>query len=369
MTEIILGIFIAYYSILLLMIYGNWKDQIIYINKYPKKKQHFSILIPFKNEEKNLEELIDSLNKIKYPQNKFEIIFINDHSIDNGEKIIKKQTIVPYQILKNSSRGLSPKKEALETGINKAQFDYIVTTDADCRVSPYWLEELNAQIQKKHPKMILGPVKYADKKDFLNQFQIFEFISLQAFTSGSQSIGFPFLSNGANLAFDKKSFIEVEGYKGNKHIASGDDIFLLEKFRKRFKKEIVYLKSKNAIVITKPSQTWKKLYQQKIRWASKSKKIKNSFAQVTGASLFLTNLAQIIVYGMLWFNPIFFILILSSKWILEYILIKQANKLLNNKLFIKYFLASLIIYPFYMFYVANGTMQKKYTWKGNKYNT
>jgi hypothetical protein len=40
------------------------------------------------------------------------------------------------------------------------------------------------------------------------------------------------LCNGANLAYKKTVFTELNGFQGNENIASGDDIFLFEKFYK-----------------------------------------------------------------------------------------------------------------------------------------
>ena len=37
------------------------------------------------------------------------------------------------------------------------------------------------------------------------------------------------LCNGANLAYKKSIFRELNGFEGNSHISSGDDIFLMEK--------------------------------------------------------------------------------------------------------------------------------------------
>lgn len=50
-------------------------------------------------------------------------------------------------------------------------------------------------------------------------------MSLMGSTIGSFGIKHPFLCNGANLCYHKKAFFEVEGFKDNDTIASGDDIF------------------------------------------------------------------------------------------------------------------------------------------------
>ena len=79
--------------------------------------------------------------------------------------------------------------------------------------------------------MMVGPVSYNIlKHSFLENFQLLDFLSLQAATLGGFGIKKPFLCNGANLAYKKTVFTKLNGFQGNENIASGDDIFLFEKF-------------------------------------------------------------------------------------------------------------------------------------------
>ncbi len=367
MLEVAGVILFLYISLLLLMIYEINKTNEIAYQKIITPKQKFSILIPFKNEEKNLGPLIYSLNQLKYPKQNFEVIFINDHSTDNGAKIIKNKTKVPYLILDSYKKSLAPKKEALEKGIEYAEFDFIITTDADCIVPQNWLLSYNQFIQQKKPKMILGPVKYKNSKKILEQFQLLEFLSLQAFTIGSLKLGYPFLSNGANLGFEKESFIKLGGYKGNKHIASGDDVFLLEKFRKRFPDKIYFLKSPEAIVETLPQEHWKQLYNQKLRWASKSKEIKNVFGQMVGGIILAVNLLGLFLLFLFWYNPLIWLSYWGIKLLFDLIFIFYVNKFYQNKINYNNLIISSLLYPLYSLIILMGLVQKKYTWKDNKY--
>src|SRR5439155_432663 len=54
-------------------------------------------------------------------------------------------------------------------------------------------------------------------------------------------------------------------------IASGDDMLLMHKIWKRFPVRVHYLKSRQAIVATQPMKTWKEFFNQRIRWASKTR--------------------------------------------------------------------------------------------------
>ena len=78
------------------------------------------------------------------------------------------------------------------------------------------------------------------------------------------------MSNGANSCFNKSVFLEQKGFSGNERIASGDDIFLLEKIISKYPKGVAFIKSQDAIVLTKSENTWRELINQKIRWAAKA---------------------------------------------------------------------------------------------------
>ena len=83
----------------------------------------FSIVIPFRNEEKNLSTLLNSLQQLTYPTSQFEVILVNDASEDKSEELIKKHLIKNpsldnFRIIKNVRTTASPKKDAIKTAIN-----------------------------------------------------------------------------------------------------------------------------------------------------------------------------------------------------------------------------------------------------------
>ncbi len=336
--------------------------------KYSLPKIKFSIIIPFKNEADNLPLLLHSLQKINYPKEFFEIIFVNDHSSDSGEQIIKKYgDILPIKTLQNIWNSKSPKKDALETGIQQAKFEYIITTDADCEIPEDWLLSYNHFIVQKSPELIAGPVTYTDKKGFFYKFQSLEFLILQAFTQAGFAVKKAFIANGANLCFTKKSFEEVGGYQGNKHLVSGDDVFLLEKIRKKFPKKIYFLKDRNNVVRTFPVENKQKLIYQKIRWASKMKIKKKSLGFWIGLLILTINLYQIYFLFFLFVFSISSVLFLLIKFLIDFYLIIQTNKFYQNKLKLLHILYSELIYPFYLFSVLLGIINGNFKWKDNKY--
>jgi len=343
-----------YAGLLAVTIYGFVKTP-AFQNTKTSAKTNFSVIIPYKNEVNHLPALLRSIEKINYPNDLFEIILVDDHSTDDSYEIVLKSNAV--KSLKNTGTG---KKAALETGIKQAKNSWIITTDADCILPAEWLKTFDDFIKKLHPKMVLGSVKYFDSFRFIDQFQQFEFLSLQAFTVAFTYLKKPFLANGANLAFEKQAFFKVRAYEGNKNIASGDDVFLLEKFAKAYPGKIHFLKSSSAIVQTAGQPTMKSLFQQKIRWASKNKYQKSIWTKTTGIIIMLTNI--ILIFNLLNMNWWF----ISIKLFFDIGLLLSINHFYKTRLNWWYFIASFMIYPLYLIFVALMSLKGNYMWKGRK---
>ena len=178
--------------------------------KTKTKKNPISIIIPFHNEVKNLPKLIESINKLDYPSGKFEVILVNDCSNDNSLEWLETNddTFKFKHFIINLTKKVG-KKTAIEKAMIMVNFDKVVTTDADCILPINWLKSLDNFIQDKKPNMIVAPVNYKVENNFLAQFQLLDFMSMQGCTIGGFGVDFPFLCNGANFAYSKEEFLNL----------------------------------------------------------------------------------------------------------------------------------------------------------------
>ena len=108
-----------------------------------------SFVFSFKNEEKNLEELVkrvdDSVKKL--PNYEYELIFVNDASEDNSEKLLENlQKKFPITLI-NMSRtfGVGP---CVLAGFKHTKGDCIVYMDSDLQDPPEILEKLIQEYEK-----------------------------------------------------------------------------------------------------------------------------------------------------------------------------------------------------------------------------
>src|SRR4030095_3544460 len=118
-------------------------------NKNPSVS--ISVIIAARNEEANIEALINSLAGQTYPKQLFEVIVVDDHSEDRTWELIQQNAIaLSLKCIRLKDRVRpdenlrSYKKRAIEEGISLATGELIVTTDADCRFEPEWLRTIAA---------------------------------------------------------------------------------------------------------------------------------------------------------------------------------------------------------------------------------
>ena len=333
----------------------------------------FTIVVPFRNEEGNLPDLIKSLENLNYSKNHFEVIFVDDDSVDDSVELCSRllsYSQLDFQIIKNKRLSNSPKKDAITTAINKAKYHWIITTDADCVVPNTWLETSNSFINSEDVAMIVAPVTYTSSDSFFKQFQTLDVLSLQAVTVAGFGLSLPFLSNGANLMYRKDLFIELNGFENNDTIASGDDIFLLEKAVKKYPDLVKYLKSKNAIVYSKAENSLTNLIQQRIRWAAKASAYNNTFGKFVGLLVLLMNALIVTTlflsfFGL--FNWFYFIGVLILKLSIDYLLVFNSAKFFNQTNLLNNYFFSSLLYPFFSVFVAFKSMFSKYKWKGRSF--
>ncbi|MBK5212554.1 MAG: glycosyltransferase [Flavobacteriaceae bacterium] len=371
----ILGFFIlfaTYFYCMIFVVFG-FKKVRFFSSEEIKPKTRFSIVIPFRNEVENLPNLLKTIEELKYPSEMFEIIFVNDASKDTSEEIILtaiEKSRFSIKLFQNKRVSNSPKKDAISEAIKTSNFEWIVTTDADCELPQLWLKTLDLFIQNKNPVMVCGPVIYKSNGSFIENFQQLDGFSLQAVTVGSFGFGNPILCNGANLAYSKEAFLKVKGFSGNNHIASGDDIFLLEKMKEVFPKQVRFLKSKEAIVFTKPQPTWKNVIAQRIRWASKTSKQKNVVSIMLGILVFLMSISILALPFFMVFNSEnlgFYMLLAAFKIIIDYNVVYRTALFFSKKISFWKFLWQPFVYAAIILVVVFGSLRGNYLWKGRSY--
>jgi len=294
-----------------------------------------------------------------------EVILVDDCSKEKFQILNSKFQTSVYENIRKTN---SPKKDAINTAISIAKNDWIITTDADCLVQKNWLKSIDTYIQTENKRMIASGVCYLPKNGFLHDFQNLDFLSLQGVTIGSFGIEKPFMCNGANFAYEKTFFKELNGFEGNDEIASGDDIFLLQKALKFDSKQVGFCANKESIVATKSVTSWKELFFQRVRWASKSSAYVDWFSKSLAVVVFLTNFFLMIgfglsVMGFLTYENLLFYF--GIKFLVDFIIIQKSANFFGQR--VRFVLICSLIYPFFTSVVALYSLFGNYSWKGRSF--
>ncbi len=371
-------ILIDYMLLIALLLFGFSKVKTYKINVL-EPKTIFSIIVPFRNESNNISDLLNSISNLNYPKNLFEIIFIDDDSNDDSATIFNNWRIqngwIQSTLLQNLRLTNSPKKDAIARAIPIVKNQWIVTTDADCVVNTNWLSTLDNYIQNYDCQMIAGLVSISKTNrsfQYFNYFQYLDMISLQGTTIGSFGLNEAFMCNGANFAYTKKLFLDLKGFDGNANLASGDDVFLLQKAIKNNPSNVHYLKNHDFIVYTKPEKTITKLFMQRLRWASKTVDYDSDFAKGLAVIVLLMN--TILVLGFVFWlanclkNETVTLLkiIFLIKITMDYFLLWKTNKFIQKSNFFFPIISS-FIYPFFCTLVGIYSLFGNFSWKGRRF--
>ncbi|RTL52638.1 MAG: glycosyltransferase [Sphingobacteriales bacterium] len=335
---LIIAILLTLFYVWLILLYRRWfvrlKPFVDAIETQPAVS--FSIIIPARNEAANIGACLKSITAQNYPSHLIEIIVIDDYSTDNTAAIVQQwqQQYANIQLidLSKESRDAttnSYKKWAIERAIHYARGEWIVTTDADCVAGKNWISSFAKCIEKEQPILIAAPVRFIYYPTLLGAFQYLDFLSLQGITAASVSAGWHSMCNGANLAYQKAAFFAVNGFTGINHIASGDDMLLMNKIKQRYPGKATYLFHPNAIVLTQPVFSWYELLHQRIRWASKADKYEDK--SIFGVLLFvyLYNLVLFIMPLLAFFEwrmLIYWMILLLIKTLTELRFMKPVSR-------------------------------------------
>lgn len=366
-----------------------------------QNKIRFSVLIPVRNEAQNIENLLNDLALQDLDKSNFEVLVLDDNSDDDTAKIVKELIQkMPYslQLIPVPSANSAHKKRAITLGVSKAKFEYIITTDGDCRVLKTWLSTFAGFIYSKekinqNAFFIAGAVRLNHKRDFFAALQASEFATLIGCGGAALNLGFPFTCNGANMAYSKQLFEELGGYerqlnlknkvkdfpKNNNgyQISSGDDEFLLHKFHKFYPNHLFFLKSDKAIVETEATQTWKQFYNQRKRWASKWNQHKKISHAAISIFVFLVQVFTLMLFIFISFDVLkdnyslinsefrkYFYLTFFIKMILEFLFLFSILRFLGQLKAIFTLPFWWILYSFYAVFFGIVAQKKGYQWKG-----
>jgi cellulose synthase/poly-beta-1,6-N-acetylglucosamine synthase-like glycosyltransferase len=120
-----------------------------------------SVMIPARNEENVIERILQRMTELTYPKEKFEVIVIDDASIDRtGEKakMFAKNHSFMHVVQRNPTEGGKGKPEALNCGLKHVSGEIIYCFDADYYPQRNIIEKLTACFRNPKVGAVQGRV-------------------------------------------------------------------------------------------------------------------------------------------------------------------------------------------------------------------
>lgn len=331
-----------------------------------------TIIVPFKNEENIILNCLNSLQKQDYPDELLEVIFVDDNSTDDSPGMLKRNIEREnFKVIESEKNDLTTghKKNAINTAINIACGEIIVTTDADCIHNKSWVSTLISCFDD-NTGFVYGPIDYYVQDTYFSKFQQLDYRSLVISGAGLIGSGNPAVCGGANISYRKKVFHDVGGFSDNLHFSSGDDELLMQKIHSDTPFNVRFCSNIKAIVKTEPAKDFQEFINQRKRWASKSLFYKNTGLKLQLGLIFFFFLSIAIAFILGFAVSYFYHLILLPVYLLkilcDYLVIRKGLKVIyEDTVPEEFFVTNLLHIPYILVSSILGLFGN-FTWKDRK---
>jgi len=302
-------------------------------------KPFVSIVIPAKNEAKNIVNILNNLSQQTYPEDLFEVIVVDDKSQDYTATIVNDfmGNISNLQLLSTAGveSSLRYKKHPLNLGIRKSQGEILLLTDADCTVSSNWIAAMVSSFTE-NVGMVIGYSEASPVRTITQKLEALDFLMLLSAARGSAALGDPYACTGQNLAYRRQAFDAVEGFSAFASQVGGDDTLLMQQIKRQTSWEIVFSPDPDSFVKSTPQETAWGFITQRIRWATDTLQVWKTDPLFFGIIVvtFLANLFSLTFPFMLFNNPLLIPIVcygLCAKFAVEGAVMLKGTSFFNRQ--------------------------------------
>lgn len=348
--------------ILLNINFKNYGEEKIIGEGWPS----ISILIPSRNEEKNLPQTLVSLGQLIYPKDKIQIILGNDNSGDNTGEILQswcaQNPLALYvEIEESKNIKMNGKANALNQMAKFATGEVLLFTDADCQVPSFWAMRMTQAWVSTRSGIITGITMVGGSR-FFDKMQALDWWLTLGMVKVVGDLGFSVTSMGNNMLVSREAYEAVGGFEGIPFSLT-EDFELAKQVNKKGFNNIHEVAVENLIQTKAQVGYWKLLSQRK-RWMHGAMELPTIWMLILGLqAIFFPAILGLVILRpfegiILWFFKLliqgFFIYRFASKT-------RVHLKILDFLFFEIYYLItawSTIVYYFW---------PSKTDWKGRKY--
>jgi len=223
-----------------------------------KEKQEelpsISIIIPSRNYEENLRELIPTLLDQDYPD--FEVVVVDDCSSDGTEWYLAGLKLESNRIKTSRIIQETDFSNALviTIGVRAATKEWLIFLNPLCRVkSKDWLKSFAAGMNQ-NTEAVIGFVKYVNHEGSMQKLIRYENLDSFLLSGSARYFGLPMPLTDMNMAYKRERFFDLKGFAGVLDVRFSENELYINKISKR--KNTTLLLDRSTIVDYKGDTDW-----------------------------------------------------------------------------------------------------------------
>lgn len=180
-----------------------------------KNEPKVAVLVPFRNEKQNLEELLPVLEKLNYPTDRLILVFGDDESEDGSAEVIE-QFLIHYRngtliFIKGYESRQKAKARVLEKMLKEVEADYYVVIDADVRPHK---KCIYAMLNDMTPTTgLVSGVTIPKPKGFWGLYDSFDWFWNLVLLKSANQLGQAYTALGNNMMISKEAYDKIGGFE------------------------------------------------------------------------------------------------------------------------------------------------------------
>jgi glycosyltransferase involved in cell wall biosynthesis len=228
-------------------------------------RRQATVVVAARNEEAVIPTLLRSLGAQDHTS--LEYIVVNDASDDETAAVVS--TLLPRARVIDVTAPTEPrKKNALALGIDAAETDLLLFTDADCEPPSEWASELIRHHSVSDERVVVGYSPFRKAPGFLNGFARYETFVAGFAAAAAIGAGHAYTATGRNLSYSRALFRGAGGFSDIMKSLSGDDDLMLQHLSMQPGVEVVHAFGEKTYVLSDPPTSWQDWSRQKLRHTS-----------------------------------------------------------------------------------------------------
>jgi mycofactocin system glycosyltransferase len=184
----------------------------------PPQYPYVSVIIPVRNRPGEIAACLQSLSRLDYPQDKLEVIVIDDASADNTPDAV---STFPVHLIPLKERRQASFCRNLAA--QRAHGKILAFLDSDCVADPLWLKELIPAFCDPSNGAVGGMVdSYYNKKGLDCYEKVKSSLNMGSWPKSSREVNPFFYLPSCNLLVRRKLFLQLKGFREDMHV--GEDV-------------------------------------------------------------------------------------------------------------------------------------------------